>query len=69
LINKKPYWFSGYFGTIGIVTGEDENTGEKKAYIGTAAGFNEDADTDYIAQQGSPVAASLVYEIAKDLKS
>ncbi|GAJ20447.1 unnamed protein product, partial [marine sediment metagenome] len=32
------YWFTGFFGTIGIVTGADEFTGEKKAYIGSAPG-------------------------------
>ena len=68
LINR-PYWFTGNFGTIGIVTGEDQITGKKKAYIGTAPGFDEDADAKFIAQRGSPVVPGLLAEILEDLKS
>ena len=66
--NKRPYWFTGLFGTIGIVTGEDDVTGKKKAYIGTASGFDEDADTQHIAKTGSPVDPRQLAEILGDLK-
>ncbi len=65
---KQPYWFTGLFGTIGIVTGEDEVTGKKKAYIGTAPGFDEDADSQHIAKTGSPVVPRQIAEILEDLK-
>lgn len=65
---KQPYWFTGFFGTIGIVTGEDEVTGKKKAYIGTAPGFDEDADKHHIAKIGSPVDPGQLAQILEDLK-
>jgi len=65
---KRPYWFTGFFGTIGIVTGEDELTGQKKAYIGTALGFDENLDTHHIAKTGSPVYPTQLEEVLKDLK-
>ena len=40
-------WFSG-LETIGIVIGEDEITGERKAYIGTGKGYSEEADIQHI---------------------
>ena len=66
---KRPYWFTGFFGTIGVVVGEDNVTGEKKAYIGTAPGFDEDADAQYIAKTGSPVDPGHLAQILEDLKS
>ena len=68
MLIKRPYWFTGLFGTIGIVTGEDQVTGKKKAYIGTAPGFNEDLDARHIAKKGSPVVPTLLQEILDDLK-
>jgi len=68
MLIKKRYWFSGYFGTIGIITGEDDRTGQKKAYIGTAPGYDEDADTKLIATKGSPVVPAIMAEIVEDLK-
>ena len=65
---KRPYWFTGFFGTIGIVTGEAEITGQKKAYIGTAPGFDENLDTEHIAKTGSPVDPTLLQQILNDLK-
>ena len=64
---KRPYWFTGFFGTIGIVTGEDEITGQKKAYIGMGGGANENADIDHIASTGSPVDPGYLATILKDL--
>ena len=48
-------WFTQMGNTklIGIVFGIDENTGEKKAYIGSADGFDEKADTKNIATTGA----------------
>lgn len=69
MLIKNSYWFSGAFGTIGIVTGEDENTGVKKAYIGTAQGFDEAADTKFIAERGSPLVSSILGQILKDFNS
>ena len=40
-------------GCIGIVLGEDEVTGEKKAYIGTAVGDNQERDERHIAMNGA----------------
>lgn len=61
------YWFSGMTGMLGIVTGEDEMTGEKKAYIGVVDGQDEEADTERIRQLGSPVSAAVLSEIAEKL--
>ena len=63
----RPYWFTGFYGTIGIVTGEDEITGQKRAYIGTAPGFNENLDTEHIAETGSPVDPTFLQLILNDL--
>ena len=41
--------------TIGIVIGTDEVTGEKKAYIGTGKGFDEDQDAKHISVTGARV--------------
>ena len=65
---KRPYWFTGFFGTIGIVTGEDEATGKKKAYIGTAPGLDEDLDTHHVVKTGSPVDPMHLAQILEDLK-
>jgi hypothetical protein len=58
-------WFTemGTPRPIGIIYGEDEVTGEKKAYIGTGHGFNEHADTQHIAKYG----AKLTLETVKQL--
>lgn len=65
---KRPFWFTGFYGTIGIVTGEDEITGKKKAYIGTAPGSDEDLDSHHIAKTGSPINPVQLEEILRDLK-
>lgn len=47
-------WFAeGNGSLIGIVTGEDEHTGAKKAYIGTARGRDEEQDTQHIVINGA----------------
>jgi len=64
---KEAYWFTGLDFVIGIVVGEDEGTGRRKGYIGTAAGFDEKRDTQHIAGFGSPVDPSKLTEIANYL--
>ena len=48
------HWFTPMGGSlIGIVTTEDEITGDRQAYIGTADGDEEDIDADHIARTGA----------------
>lgn len=61
---KGSYWFTGMNFHIGIVVGEDEVTGKCKAYISTVPGVDEEADTQLIARQGSPVNPIILNEIA-----
>lgn len=57
-------WFSTpHAHTIGIVIGEDDITGEQKAYIGLGDGVDEEADTKKISERG----ASFPIETAKQL--
>ena len=46
-------WFNGER-LIGMVVGEDEVTGEKKAYIGIGAGGSEAHDSQHILERGVP---------------
>lgn len=64
---KGIYWLSGYFGALGIVTGEDEITGVKKAYIGQVSGIDEEIDTTYVAENGTPLPPSTLISILEDL--
>lgn len=66
--NLKAYWFGGIAMTIGIVTGEDEVTGEHKAYISTVYGGDEKMDTQFVADHGSPVLVEMLEPIVKYLK-
>ena len=63
-------WFTelGKEEPIGIVIGEDENTGEKKAYIGTGNGFEEGSDTISIAERGAKVSPQILKFILKRLE-
>lgn len=65
---KRAHWFTGTYGTIGLVIGEDEMTGKKKAYIGVCQGFDENRDTQMIARTGSPVNYPVIAKILEDLK-
>ncbi len=47
-------WFNSFGGTVGIVIVEEDNTKDRKAYIGSASGTNESADTDHIINFGLP---------------
>ena len=64
-------WFTelGSSKPIGIVVGEDENTGEIKAYIGTASGHNEERDAKHINMNGAKLHLVIVEGILKRLKN
>lgn len=61
--NTHDYWFSGLVPLVGIVVGEDEITGEGKAYIGVAAGLDQVADAKHIAQRGAKLTLPVLDEI------
>ena len=63
-------WFTqmGLPPTIGIVIGEDDITKERKAYIGTGAGYDEGADAEKIAETGAPLYLTHVEQVIKALK-
>ena len=46
-------WFTSSQGCIGIIVGEDDTTGDRKAYIGIGHGLDERADTKAISALGS----------------
>lgn len=46
-------WFTNQDGCIGIVVGEEDITGDRKAYIGPASGTEEKADTQQILAWGN----------------
>lgn len=60
-----PAWLqavamSGVSLTIGVVLGQDEVTGQKKAYIGYGRGRDEGEDSGFIASHGSPIPLEAV---------
>ncbi|GAJ07330.1 unnamed protein product [marine sediment metagenome] len=59
----KTFWFTNVTGVIGLFVGEDEVTGERKAYIGVASGRNEQADTEYVKTHGSPVSLAFLQDM------
>lgn len=52
-------WFTqlGNQGTIGIVSGLDEITGEIKIYIGSAQGYNQSNDEEHILKTGAKISS------------
>ena len=66
IFNK--YWFSTSSGAIGIVTGEDQYTKIKKAYIKVVAGLDENYDAKDVMENGSPVPDRIITDILRDLK-
>lgn len=48
-------WMNSMIGSIGLVVAEDEITGERRAYIGSATGFDEEADARLVIDHGSKV--------------
>ncbi len=59
-------WFSGER-LIGVVIGEDEFTGEKKAYIVTGAGISAEQDSKHILDHGVPF--TIPFKTGQLLKS
>lgn len=53
-------WFTTADGTIGIVTIEEDITGDRKAYIGTASGKNEREDANHILVWGNKFSLDTV---------
>jgi len=62
-------WFTqmGVTQPIGIVFGEDEATGEKKAYIGAGYGNEEDQDCQHIARTGAKLSLEMAKHIVEGL--
>ncbi len=49
----RTFWFNTLDGCFGIVVGEDDVTGKKKAYCGVVPGADEEADEARIMRIGS----------------
>jgi hypothetical protein len=67
--NLKAIWFSeaGSMRPIGIVLGQDENTEELKAYIGTGDGASSLVDMNRIAQWGTHFPVDIAKTLIGDL--
>ena len=63
----RAFWFSGG-STVGIVVGQDEITGKRKAYMNLVPGFDEDRDTQLVATRGWPVVPAVLREILELLE-
>ena len=59
-------WFANFQGmnTIGIVIGEDEVTGERKAYIGFGLSVSRQDDMQTIAANGAKLTPEIAARIA-----
>jgi len=57
-------WFTSFMANIGIVIGEDEVTGERKAYIGVGDGFHLEVDRQMIATHGAKLSPEIAARIA-----
>jgi len=55
-------------GTVGIMTGEDEYTGERKAYIGAVEGHNEELDRQSILDGGQKLPLSFLEGLVRWMK-
>lgn len=64
----RDYWFSTMTGTIGIVVGEDEHTGERKAYIDRAGGYDQEADKKSVAENGQRLHPSFLRSLLSVLE-
>lgn len=60
-------WFTNFQGIVGIVIGEDEATGERKAYVGIGSGVSVEHDVQIIALLGCPLTPSIAVKIASML--
>lgn len=63
----KSIWINTIQGCIGIVL--TDNGFRKKAYIKQVEGFDEDSDSNDIAQNGGKFTLSMAEEIIKHLKT
>ncbi|GAJ21933.1 unnamed protein product, partial [marine sediment metagenome] len=61
-------WFAGAKGCVGIVIGEEEFTGERKAFIGAANGRNENADAEAITAWGIRLSVAVLQGLIKKLE-
>ena len=52
-------WFNNSLGTMGIVVGEDEITGKRKAYVGIGRGADQDQDIELIKENGVQLTLSV----------
>jgi len=57
-------WFTGIYGSVGIVLGVDDVTGDHKAYIGAGVGDSDESDTETIKDHGNPLNLDTVLRIA-----
>lgn len=53
-------WFTSMKGCIGIVTIEEDVTGDRKAYIGSVSGRNAKVDTEDIIALGNPFSLDTI---------
>lgn len=58
-------WFSNIFGCVGVVVVEEDITADRKAYIGAAPGFNENADIDAIISDGNPFSLETIKRLQR----
>lgn len=66
---KATHWFSPMgSGIIGIVVGEDDVTGETKAYIGVGTGESAAVDSKRINEWGAKITPERAKELIKDLE-
>ena len=65
----RTIWFSGMYGFCGIVLGETEIEGERRAYLGVHPGRDEGADTRMIAEGGARIQPAVAKEISDFLNS
>jgi hypothetical protein len=56
-------WFSTLQGTVGIVVGEDEYSGARKAYLGIGLGFDESQDVAMIKSLGTKLSLGVLDRI------
>lgn len=66
--NVDSVWFTSPSGHVGIVTGEDEFTRKRKAYIGVGHGHNQDVDTFHLLEWGAPLPLEALEGLVAYLK-
>lgn len=61
-------WFTSTLGTMGIIVGEDEVTGERKAYVGIGYGVSEDHDLGMVKSWGTRLHLATLEHLVKLLR-